>query len=59
MVASIKSYSATIAFSFPFAVYYQVDENSVLVKAVLDCRRHQVDEEKTGIGITQPHRWVN
>ena len=24
---------------FPFAVYYQVDENIVLVKAVLDCRR--------------------
>ncbi|MBN2108579.1 MAG: type II toxin-antitoxin system RelE/ParE family toxin [Deltaproteobacteria bacterium] len=25
---------------FPFAVYYQVDEDIVLVKAVLDCRRH-------------------
>ena len=25
---------------FPFAVYYQVTDNIVLVKAVLDCRRN-------------------
>jgi hypothetical protein len=35
-----NGYSRMLAKRFPFAVYYRIVENTVLVHAVLDCRRN-------------------
>ena len=34
-----KKYNRALSKRFPFAVYYRVDNDTVLVYAVLDCRR--------------------
>ena len=35
-----KDYHRLLAKRFPFAVFYKVEENSVRIYAVLDCRRN-------------------
>lgn len=35
-----KDYHRVLAKRFPFAVFYKVEENSVRIYAVLDCRRN-------------------
>ncbi len=35
-----KNYHRLLAKRFPFAVFYKVEENSVRIYAVLDCRRN-------------------
>ena len=35
-----KRYFRMLSKRFPFAVYYRVDKNTVLIHAVLDCRRN-------------------
>ena len=35
-----KDYHRLLAKRFPFAVFYKVEEDSVRIYAVLDCRRH-------------------
>jgi len=35
-----RHYQRLLAKRFPFAVYYKIDGNTVLIYAVLDCRRN-------------------
>ena len=37
---SFRHYQRLLAKRFPFAVYYKIDGNTVLIYAVLDCRRN-------------------
>ena len=39
-VISFENYYRMLSKRFPFAVYYRVDEDEILVYAVLDCRRN-------------------
>lgn len=37
---SFKKYNRLLSKRFPFAVYYKIQDDTVLVYAVLDCRRN-------------------
>jgi len=35
-----KNLQRSLSKRFPFAIYYTVDNDAVIVRAILDCRRH-------------------
>jgi len=43
------AYYRLISKNFPFAIYHKIEENAVLIHAVLDCRRHP-DRIKSRLG---------
>ncbi|MEQ9089499.1 MAG: hypothetical protein RIE52_00325 [Balneola sp.] len=41
-----RGYHYMLAKTFPFAIYYKIENNSVLIYAVLDCRSNPTEKTK-------------
>ncbi|MDD5400720.1 MAG: hypothetical protein PHQ93_06015 [Sulfurimonas sp.] len=42
----IDGYFRLLAKRFPYSIYYKIEEKTILIYAVLDCRQNPINKEK-------------